>query len=364
MRTRRVVTKPTIRVLLAGALLSSTASAAPLQRSADAGDLNTLEITASAVSLDCVDYCIVGSCIKLQCSLLGGCKIKVYPKVRHYNPDFVVAAYNEVGDNPWREMQALLNLPQEVTLAALIGALTNVPPGGGSLGPGNTLQDIQFKEVDVIGHPLAGANQQLVSDVANTVAGADAGVFAGQVCPTRVTPMVPYFQSSLDALAWRFPTADLLEPAAWVPGRREIGTWPRNTWGHVYPRSGFVAAVPDPKAAAVAAQRAVDIVSRDAQPHLYLRAGGPAATENDGSVRWQMLRPVPSRRCEVFGSADELHTLTGWSSAKVAPRGAYAWTAWRRYTCCPGRGTTLSEVDLPPICLQPPAKAPSRATDQ
>jgi len=114
----------------------------------------------------------------------------------------------------------------------------------------------------------------------------------------------------------------------------------------------------------VAAQRAVDFVSRDAQPHLYLRAGVPAATENDGSVRWQMLRPVPSRRCEVFGSADELHTLTGWSSAKVAPRGAYAWTAWRRYTCCPGRGTTLSEVDLPPICLQPPAKAPSRATDQ
>src|SRR3569832_1904351 len=106
MRTRRVVTKPTIRVLLAGALLSSTASAAPLQRSADAGDLNTLEITASAVSLDCVDYCIVGSCIMLQCSLLGGCKIKVYPKVRHYNPKNKKTTNNEGGDNPWREMQA------------------------------------------------------------------------------------------------------------------------------------------------------------------------------------------------------------------------------------------------------------------
>src|SRR3569832_2420767 len=220
MRTRCVVFLLLFCVFLVGVLFLCFVFVVHLQRSADAGDLNTLESTASAVSRDCVDYCIVGSCIKLQCSLLGGCKIKVYPKVRHYNPDFMVAAYNEVGDNPWREMQALLNLPQEVTLAALIGALTNVPPGGGSLGPGNTLQDIQFKEVDVIGHPLAGANQQLVSDVANTVEGDAAGVFAGQVCPTRVTPMVPYFQSSLDALAWRFPTADLLEPAAWVPGRR------------------------------------------------------------------------------------------------------------------------------------------------
>ena len=349
MKTRSL---PMLGVLISAALAVRTmAAAAP--PTADGGDLYTPEIVTSAVSLDCVDYCIIGSCIKLQCSVLGGCKIKVYPRVRHYNPDFVVAAYNEVGDDPWTEMQSLLTLPQETILAAMVRALTNVTPGGGSLGSGNTLQNIPFKEVDVIGHPLAGVNLKLVSDIANTVAGADAGVFAGNVCPTTVTPLVPYFQSSLDALAWRFPTADLLHPAAWLPGQREIGGWPRNTWGHVYPRSGFVAAVPDPKAAAVTAQRAVDIVSRRAQPHVYLPAGGPEATENDGSIKWQMLRPVPSSRCEVFGDAEELRTVTGWSSAKVAPKGAYAWTAWRRYTCCPGRGTTLSEVALPPICLKP-----------
>lgn len=337
--------------LVTGLVITMQPMAAAAPPSVNAGGIDTLEIIASAVSLDCLDYCIIGSCIKLQCSLLGGCKLKVYPKLRHYNPDFVVAAYNELGDNPWTEMQALLNAPQETVLAAMIGALTNVKPGGGSLSQGNSLQNIQFKEVDVIGHPLAGANQKLINDIANTVAGADAGVFAGNLCPTRVTPLLPYFQSSIDALAWRFPTADLLHPAAWLPGLREIGSWPRNTWGHIYPRSGFVSAVPDPKAAAVTAQRATDIVSRAAQPHLYLPAGGPETHENDGSIQWQMLRPVASPRCEVFGSADELTTLAGWSSAKTAANGAYAWTAWRRYTCCPGGGTTLGEIELPPICL-------------
>lgn len=336
--------------LIAGLALITQAYAVAAPAAADADAVSTAEITAAAVSLDCIDYCIIGSCIKLHCSPLGGCKLRVYPKVRHYNPDFVVAAYNELGDHPWAEVRALLSPAQETTLAAMIATLTNAPPGGGSLGAGNNSRNIHFKEVDVIGHPLAGANSKLIGDIANTAA--DAGVFAGHGCPSRVRPLVPYFQSSVNALAWRFPIADLLHPAAWLPGLREIGAWPRNTWGHVYPRSGFVAAVPDPKAAAVAAQRAIDIVSRAAQPHVYLPAGGPEVREHDGSVTWQMLRPVPSNQCEVFGTAAELATLAGWSSAKVAATGAYSWTAWRRYTCCPGRGTTVGEIELPPICLK------------
>ncbi len=40
-------------------------------------------------------------------------------------------------------------------------------------------------------------------------------------------------------------------------------------WGNVYPRQGFLVQPDDFKAAAVMAQRAGDVITRNGQPHVY-----------------------------------------------------------------------------------------------
>jgi hypothetical protein len=64
---------------------------------------------------------------------------------------------------------------------------------------------------------------------------------------------------------------EMFYAASLIPGLREIGNWPLQTWGGVYPRTGWTTQAEEPKAAAVNAQRAGDIVTRDNQPHIYMQ---------------------------------------------------------------------------------------------
>ena len=145
-------------------------------------------------------------------------------------------------------------------------------------------------------------------------------------------------------------------------GLREIGDWPLNTWGSVYPRSGWLLQSDEPKAAAVAAQRVGDIVTRGAEPHVYreVASGGvfessnklvwrPQALEerNDKTGDWQMLSPVMDTNCETFG-ANDTASVGGWSGGKLAADGNYAWTLWRPYSCCEVKGVFLGYVDVLP----------------
>ena len=91
----------------------------------------------------------------------------------------------------------------------------------------------------------------------------------GYLCESETTSFYPYFMSSLDALSWRMEIPEMFYPASLIPGMREIGTWPLQTWGGVYPRTGWTTQTEEPKAAAINAQRAGDIVTRNGQPHIY-----------------------------------------------------------------------------------------------
>lgn len=210
-------------------------------------------------------------------------------------------------------------------------------------------------------------------------------------CPSQAAPFQPYFQSTIDALAWRTGFPDQLMPDALIPGRREIGNWPTQTWGAVYPRSGFVTQTDEVKASAVAAQRAIDVVTRDGTGHLHLplhydghrevtfgsysdnrtqciinggnwRLGDGEGNgdycaprrvvewlsgEKESGKRWQMISPAPSEACEAFGSGEPR-----WTAGKMAGDGRYAWNYWRGYECClDGRGVFLYEIALPKTCF-------------
>ena len=303
------------------------------------GTITTPQIIArtTTAAISCMRWTPVGLCFWLRCSF-SGCKVRTSIKIGHYNPDLVVSAYNEIGGNPWAEIRATLGLAQKVATTGLLGALLPIPVGSaGNRTEGTSGRDhknLAYRETDAIGHPLS------------SMSGVVAGI--GLVCPSQTAPLLPYFQSSLDALSWRQEVPEIFYPASLIPGLREVGAWPAHTWGGIYPRTGWTTQADEPKAAAVNAQRAGDIVTRAGQPHIYLPViGSPGSgkvwppgslVEGDSHTgTWQMLAPRAESSCKVFGTSD-LTSLTSWGGGKVDSGGDYAWNLWRPYKCCRRRG--------------------------
>jgi integrating conjugative element protein (TIGR03756 family) len=284
--------------------------------------LDTGSITSSVLSPNCLAYRVVGICFWLLCTPFG-CTVKTSTKVRHFIPELVVSSYATTGNNPWTEM-ATLSSP-------ISGA-----EGGGNLITPNTHRNnlARFKNIDGIGHPGGWIATQLASQ-------------SGYACVSGATAFMPYYLSALDSLAWRHGIPESLYPESLMPGIREIGRQASgDMWGNVYPRQGFLVQPDDFKAAAVMAQRAGDVITRNWQPHVYLpltpakRDGywppGPIV-ENDASThKWQLLYPQVQSTCAIFPS-DPVQSSDG----------GYAWSLWRPYSCCKREGQTfLFSIDF------------------
>ena len=328
----------------------------------NAGTITTPEIISKSLSQNCLDWKVSGVCIWLKCTIFG-CFVVTTPKISHRLPDFVVSAYPNTTHSPWVEFRSILT--------ATVGQMDQLLLSGGHLTGKSTNklhQDVlKFNEVDVIGNPGLGLLK-----------------FGKFLCKSDVSPLQPYFTSISDAAAWRSGMPDATRREAQTPGLREIGNWPKSTWGSVYPRSGFVLQQDPAKAAAVASLRAIDIVTRDFSGHLIVKSaksgardikvgdqkasnknsceisGGNwnAGTKNQSSceqqiwrqwsgkesdlgANWQMLLPKNESRCEAFGGEGS------WSMGKIADDGNYVWNYWRRYQCCiKGGGKLLKSVDL------------------
>ncbi len=305
------------------------------------GAITTPEIVAktTAATFSCMQWMPIGTCFWLHCSW-HGCSVRTSIKVGHYNPDLVVSSYNELGGNPWTEIRATLGLAQKTAANGLLGSLLPVPidsAGNRTEGASNKRdhKNMVFRETDAIGHPLS------------SLSGIVSGV--GLLCQTETTSFVPYFQSGLDALSWRQEVPEIFYPASIIPGLRELGTWPLQTWGGVHPRTGWTTQAEEPKAAAINAQRAGDIVTRPAQPHVYVPVTGssssgqkvwppgPLVEKDRKTGTWQMMVPRTESGCKVFGTND-LASLTGWGGGRVDSAGDYVWNLWRPYKCCQRRG--------------------------
>jgi len=303
--------------------LRMTAVAALTTLSISAQALDTATITTSSLSLDCLDYQVVGICYWLFCSY--GCKVRTSVKVRHYLPDAVVSSYQNTGANPWSEV-AMLSAPNAKAEDG----------GSGVSDEEHENETSRFKNADVIGHPAGVVFSDFVGQM-------------GYSCTGAGVPFVPNLLSTLDTVAWRYYLPEMAYPEALVPTLRNVGsTLAMNLWGAVYPRGGFIHQADDHKAAAVVAQRAGDIVTRNAQPHVYLpllaqsQAGywpAGALFEGDASTgKWQELTPSLSTSCMTFPRSGSLTQDT---------QGAYAWTLWRPYSCCKRRGQTfLGSIDF------------------
>jgi integrating conjugative element protein (TIGR03756 family) len=331
---------------------ASVALALPLLMvaSARAGTISTSDIisrTASA-SIACMQWMPIGLCFWLECTPFG-CSVTTSLKVGHYNPDLVVSSYNDLGDNPWSEIRSVLGQAQRTAANSLLGSLSPIPiDSAGNRTEGTARnrdhKNLIFRETDAIGHP-----QGIFSDVVPEL-----------ICESQTTPFVPYFQSSLDALSWRREVPEIFYPASLIPGLRELGSWPLQTWGGVFPRTGWTTQAEEPKAAALNAQRAGDIVTRLAQPHVYLPVTGTFSTNQQvwppgplieadhRTGTWQMLLPEVDSGCEAFG-VNDLASVRGWGGGRVDPEGDYVWNLWRPYQCCERRGEIfLLSVDWLP----------------
>ena len=314
---------------------------------AEETQITTVDILSSlTIDRSCLNYCITGICVWLRCGL-SGCSIETSIQVRHYNPDLVVSVYDEPGDNPWTEAQAIIGGAQESLASSAVGLFSDAMVGGGhgTEGGNNGIdQSLRYKEATAIGHPLASLTDFVsVSEF---------------FCPSEAESFIPYFSSEIDALNWRLGLAEFLFVRNLLPGQRVIGTGFLQQWGPVWPRTGFVLQKDDVKAAAVIAQRVGNIVTQTNQPHIYQALNGNGFNrttlpgeliENDANTGvWQMLAPRADNQCYVFGENDVL--TEAWSTDRQAEDNRYAFALWRPYECCRDRGSHLFTIPLE-VCL-------------
>lgn len=299
--------------------------------------INTSQIVSTTLSaMSCLQYNpVAGICFWLVCGA-HGCKIKTSTKVKHWNPDVVVSSYTTTGESTWLETRSYSS-----------GSSSKLDAGDDINSREKNRQHTAttFRETDAVGNPALAAMWAL----SNT----------GYMCPSVTYPYVPHFLSSQwDFVSWRFASIEMVYPASLIPGMREIGTWPMNTWGGVYPRTGFVTQNEGPKASAVTAQRAGDIITRTLQPHLYNPLGndcskgnmkcwapGPLKEMDEQSGKWQMLAPIAESACSIFGNNDVL-SLTSWADFKTDQDHDFAWNLWREYACCKRKGIFLYSIDF------------------
>jgi integrating conjugative element protein (TIGR03756 family) len=300
---------------------------------AQADNITSVDITAKTFAAipNCMHYKLEGACFWVdQWGFVSST-----PYVDQYLPDVVVSVFNKPGDNPWIDMNATLDQAGKVAEERIVP----IAADGDSVGYGQHSmadvheQSVYFKEADVIGNPA--------------LAVIDTSPF---MLSSAATPLVPYFQSMLDTTMWRGLTLGAMPEKIAAEGQdmlRRIGTFPI-TWGGAFPIEGSTNAGNDAKAAAVIAQRAVNLLSMIVPLHIYQGIGnscGEACSadgfhENDDHTQFQRIYPDPETSCEVFGNS-----LNYGDGLYKDTNGAYAWIVWRHYHgCVQGDGSYLGHT--------------------
>lgn len=311
-----------------------------------AGDsFTTDKVLASSVvpSLECLDYCFIGVCLYVKCTP-AGCFVESTPWIEHRLPDLVVSAYNHPGEITWLEGRELYGNASATLLEEILGALTGLDTigGGRSTNINKSLKAsddgrmqkadmLRFKEASVIGNPFA-----------NELS----AIFSEYLCTSEVKPLKGYFQSEVDGFVWRYQIPEMLYRATWVPRMRHLGDRAiGNEWGGIHPRHGFLYSKDDMEVAAVASARAVDIVTREEQPHLYFPV--EEIYESDEVIdKWSMIYPnFEPGMCDVFGGIN-------YSIDRQSYFGGYGWMYWGRHECCMNAdGPVIQKIKTEAVCL-------------
>ena len=269
-------------------------------------------LVASALDCSsCIDWRVSGVCFWLNCGLTG-CSVESSVRVSHNIPDLLIAAYN--GDSPLQKMTAL-NHPSD----GAIGAADNA---------------LNFKNIDVIGHPAVSVFQSLWKTT-------------GLWCDSEANPFQPYYLSSYSeqfrGLSWNRNDVETVTAVGHL--FEQVGRF-----GKLYPRCGWTVQPDDVRAAALSAVRAAHVVTRTKQPHIYMPVSGSCGSRcwKPGEFRhdstqggaFQMLHPVSENQTTMLGHQDE-----SWSQGKYNDAKKYLWALWRPYSCCQPKGRFLYSMN-------------------
>lgn len=319
------------------------------------GEYNTDQIVGASFLPKCVDYCIEGYCLKMVCNPV--CSVEVVPLVEHNLPDLIVDIHPEPGKYAYSEdlvmgeiaeaslkaYQLLFGLPIKPDSSNMVDGSRRKNPDKGTKTIGKD-HDIINKSVGVFGNPMITVWNQL----------AMTGVGDKTLCSSEVQPFEPYYLSESDTFNWRFGLPDFLLPETYKIGFHEVGGFHvvnsplKENWGSVYPRQMSVVQQVEPKAAAVLAQRAVNITTYGGGVRVVNKA--PLFEENQVIERdeyenwWGMLSPVTDNQCGAFGT-------TAYDFGRSTVDHKYSFVYWARHWCCPGSGVTIARVRADPICF-------------
>lgn len=281
----------------------------------------------------CLQWTPVGVCFWMTCGI-HGCSIHTSVKVRHNAPDLAVSTFHEPALHPWLDYGRPMALAARGAASGLLGQ-ASLDSAGTRSNASRTDKNTRFRDADAIGHPSIQAGHGPTG--------------APILCRQTTMSFRPYLLSQLDAWVWRnYLPVESLYFASWIPGLREIGDFPLNTWSGVYPRTGWVVQQHDVKASAVIAQRIGDIVTRTGEPHVYMPVPNnsmadvgyqmvwnpPSLMERQPMTgQWQMQYPAPVPACIVFGDNDSLLPASYGDGLTTSDSG-YIWALWRPYRCC------------------------------
>ncbi|MBP8199118.1 MAG: TIGR03756 family integrating conjugative element protein [Azonexus sp.] len=305
-------------------------------------DMMTVYMQASNSWQSCGMWHSSGICYFLVCDIYE-CHIETSDRYSMMLPDLIVSTYHDLDNHPYPMIGKMIEKTILQGMSTIYGLLINDSSGTRSNTKNRSNKNVKFRDGDAIGHP--------------------GGMFAASyLCNSAATGGNSYFSSFSDAMPWRdYLPVDMLRIETWIPGMREVGSFPLNTWGNVLPRTGWLVQQHDVKLAAVLSQRMADIVTRQGEAHTYnyLSSGGttqrngqtvfdpPSAMENllTGG-QWQMSAPykgTPPTVCHVFGQNDSASPV-GYGDFETSKVESYAYSLWRPYGCCDTKGTFLFAI--------------------
>lgn len=285
-----------------------------------------------------LNWKLTGMCFWLHWSIFGPYYTQTW-RVNEFLPDTIITVYNREGEDPFLFSNKILDPILKAMGDQIAKTTVGMKPIAGSDSAASHNDGmLQYKEVDVLGDPMASVVDNLIPNM---------------MIPTVSTPYVPYYSSLLDSVLWRDPKVDLLtHPQDLLTS---IGT--TDQWGSLYPRNGYVDQAGDFKAAAVDALRATDIATITGVSHITnslptgscgdqctIEPNSESDVNDFSKVKYQEIYPVESNTAQqTFGVEDPIVGTYGQDQFDKG-NGNYAWLMWRHYSGCIQDGGQLIYV--------------------
>lgn len=310
------------------------------------GVMGTQQIISatSNAALTCMKWRPVGICVWMTC--YGPiCNFNTSVKVKNFVPELTVQAYDKGDGEPWTESQSVNKFSQGDADSSWVTTLISwvekfdvktvgIRGGVSTEAKKDQHANLYFKLLDAYGNP----GIQAFNKIANST--------GGYVCKGVATMFWPYLISNLDSVAWRWDIPEMFYPQSLnvFTTAYDLGD-SLNNYGPIYPRHGFMTAQDPLKGAVLAAFRAVHVITRKNEPHLYWSIyedpspgywpPKPLDKNVPDTGQWQQLYPYTDSQCRSF-------PYDGNPPAyRRSQDGNYIWNFWRSYKCCEREGQVL-----------------------